>query len=106
MQVEYLQSIIVSFVIKIDIFGIWKISYILFSYPDGTQQIILETTEAGFATQDAMRALIEWYKRDITTHPLVKCALFAYEFVSIHHFQNGNGRLSRLLSTLLLLKNG
>jgi len=76
------------------------------SYPDGTKQIIFQTTEAGFATEDAMRALVDWYKKDEITHPLVKCALFAYEFVSIHPFQDGNGRLSRLLSSLLLLKNG
>ena len=37
---------------------------------------------------------------------MVKCAVFVYEFVSIHPFQDGNGRLSRLLSTLLLLKQG
>lgn len=76
------------------------------SFPDGTKQIIFRTTEAGFPTDDAMGTLIEWYKKDKTTHPLVKCALFAYDFVSIHPFQDGNGRLSRLLSTLLLLKNG
>lgn len=35
----------------------------------------------------------------------MKCALFTYEFLSIHPFQDGNGRLSRLISTLLLLKN-
>jgi Fic family protein len=46
------------------------------------------------------------YHTDIETHPLVKCALFSYDFVSIHPFQDGNGRLSRLLATLLLLKNG
>jgi Fic family protein len=74
--------------------------------PDGTRQIIFQTTEAGFPTQDAMRFLIEWYLNDNETHPLVKCALFVYEFVSIHPFQDGNGRLSRLLSTLLLLKHG
>lgn len=74
--------------------------------PDGTHQVIFQTTEAGFPTQDAMRQLIDWYAKDNETHPLVKCALFAYEFVSIHPFQDGNGRLSRLLSTLLLLKNG
>lgn len=76
------------------------------TYPDGTKQIIFQTTEAGLPTQDAMTALFEWYAKDKTTHPLVKSALFTYEFVSIHPFQDGNGRLSRLLSTLLLLKHG
>ena len=76
------------------------------NYPDGTKRIIFETTEAGLPTEDAIRNLIEWYKSDNETHPLVKCALFSYEFVSIHPFQDGNGRLSRLIATLLLLKNG
>ena len=76
------------------------------SYPDGTKQIIFQTTPAGFATEDAMRNLINWYLNDLITHPLVKCSLFTYEFLSIHPFQDGNGRLSRLISTLLLLKNG
>jgi len=74
--------------------------------PDGTKQLIFKTTEAGFPTQDAMRQLIEWYYNDIDTHPLIRCAVFAYDFVSIHPFQDGNGRLSRLISTLLLLTNG
>lgn len=74
--------------------------------PDGTRQIIFQTTEAGFPTQDAMGMLLDWYLKDSVTHPLVKCALFAYEFVSIHPFQDGNGRLSRLLLTLLLMKHG
>ena len=76
------------------------------NFPDGTKQIVFQTTEAGFPTEDAMRNLINWYKNDSTTHPLVKCALFTYEFLSIHPFQDGNGRLSRLISSLLLLKNG
>lgn len=74
--------------------------------PDGTRQIIFQTTEAGYPTQNAMRQLVEWYNNDNQPHPLVKCALFAYDFVSIHPFQDGNGRLSRLIATLLLLKNG
>lgn len=74
--------------------------------PDGTKQIIFQTTEAGFPTEEAIKNMIEWYENDKETHPLVKCALFAYEFVTIHPFQDGNGRLSRLLSTLLLLKHG
>jgi Fic family protein len=74
--------------------------------PDGSRQIIFQTTEPGLATRDAMQSLVEWYGRDDQVHPLVKCALFCYEFVSIHPFQDGNGRMSRLLATLLLLKNG
>ena len=74
--------------------------------PDGSKQIIFETTPPGFATEDAMKALIEWWYHDNETHPIVKCALFCYDFVSIHPFQDGNGRLSRLIATLLLLKNG
>ncbi|MBK6985524.1 MAG: Fic family protein [Bacteroidetes bacterium] len=74
--------------------------------PDGTKQIIFQTTEAGFPTEDAMRNLVAWYVADNTTPALVKCALFTYEFLSIHPFQDGNGRLSRLISSLLLLKNG
>jgi len=73
---------------------------------DGTKQLIFETTPPGFETDDAMRALIEWYSEDEQTHELVKSALFSYEFVSIHPFQDGNGRLSRLLASLLLLKGG
>ncbi len=73
---------------------------------DGTTQNIFETTKPGFETEDAMRSLIKWYNEDNSTHSLVKCSIFAYEFVSIHPFQDGNGRLSRLLSTLLLLKSG
>jgi Fic family protein len=76
------------------------------SFPDGTTQKVFETTPPGIETEDAMNALIAWYKGDAETHPLVKCAIFTYEFVSIHPFQDGNGRLSRIISSLLLMKNG
>ena len=76
------------------------------THSDGTKEIIFQTTDAGFPTEDAMRNLMAWYKNDNESHPLVKCAIFAYDFVSIHPFQDGNGRLSRLLASLLLLKNG
>jgi len=76
------------------------------SLPNGTKQVIFQTTQPGFPTQQAIGSLIEWYNQDNKTHPLVKCALFAYEFVSIHPFQDGNGRMSRLLPTLLLLQQG
>jgi len=76
------------------------------SYPDGTRQIIFQTTEAGFATEDAIRQLLYWYNSETEVHPLIKIASFVYDFLSVHPFQDGNGRLSRLISTLLLLKNG
>jgi Fic family protein len=74
--------------------------------PDGSTQIIFRTTEPGFATDDAMRNLIFWYEREKIVHPLISVAAFVYDFLSIHPFQDGNGRLSRLLTTLLLMKKG
>jgi len=76
------------------------------TFPNGVKQIVFETTIPGIETEDAMRVMINWFINDDTTHPLVKAALFCYEFVSIHPFQDGNGRMSRLLSSLLLLKFG
>jgi Fic family protein len=76
------------------------------TFPDGVRQIIFHTTEAGFATDDAVHSLVAWYSAEDKVHTLVKCAAFVYDFLSIHPFQDGNGRISRLLSTLLLLKNG
>ncbi|GHT52926.1 cell division protein Fic [Bacteroidia bacterium] len=76
------------------------------TFPDGTRQIIFQTAEAGFATEDAIRRLIDWYNAETEVPSLIKSAVFVYEFLSIHPFQDGNGRLSRLISTLLLLKNG
>jgi len=76
------------------------------SFPDGTRQIIFQTTEAGFATEDAIRALLNWYNSETEVHTLIKVASFVYDFLSVHPFQDGNGRLSRLISTLLLLKSG
>lgn len=75
-------------------------------YTDGIRQILFQTTEPGVETETAMRLLINWYNNEHAIHPLVKCAVFTYEFLSIHPFQDGNGRLSRLLSSLLLLKSG
>lgn len=74
--------------------------------PDGSKYVIFQTTDPGFATEEAMRKLVEWYQSDKRTNPIVKAAVFIYDFLSIHPFQDGNGRLSRLLGTLLLLKNG
>jgi Fic family protein len=76
------------------------------NYPDGTQRTIFRTTEPHL-TPHEMQGLIAWTcerlaKRDL--HPLIITAAFVYEFLSIHPYQDGNGRLSRLLTSLLLMK--
>ncbi|MEB2779791.1 Fic family protein [Algoriphagus sp. C2-6-M1] len=76
------------------------------NFSDGTRQIIFQTTEAGFVTEDAMRRLVDWYNSEKEVHSLIIIASFVYDFLSVHPFQDGNGRLSRLISTLLMLKNG
>ncbi len=76
------------------------------SYSDGTKEVVFKTTPPGFETDEAMRKLVDWFHVEDEIHPLIKCAVFIYEFLTIHPFQDGNGRLSRLLTTLLLLKFG
>lgn len=75
-------------------------------YPDGTQKVIFNTTEPHLV-ENEMMDLIDWTNQQLDKneiHPLVIIGLFVYEFLSIHPFQDGNGRLSRLLTNLLLLK--
>jgi Fic family protein len=77
------------------------------NYPDGTQRVIFDTT-VPHLVESEMNNLIEWTNEHITSksiHPLIIIGLFIYEFLSIHPFQDGNGRLSRLLTNLMLLKN-
>lgn len=77
------------------------------NYPDGTQKVIFNTTDSHLVEIE-MKDLIDWTNQQFKNneiHPLVVIGLFIYEFLSIHPFQDGNGRLSRLLTNLLLLKN-
>jgi Fic family protein len=73
---------------------------------DGSKYVIFQTTEPGLDTENAMGKLIEWYRSDTKTPSLIRSAIFVYDFLSIHPFQDGNGRMSRLLATLLLLRQG
>lgn len=55
-----------------------------------------------------MGELIQWYKNAVEKnefHPVVLAALFHYKFVCIHPFDDGNGRVSRLLMNYVLIKN-
>jgi hypothetical protein len=51
-------------------------------------------------------AWLERAERDAHLHPLLIIGVFAVWFLAIHPFQDGNGRLSRILTTLLLLRHG
>ncbi len=60
-------------------------------------------------TPAEMQELMDWYKEASANkeiHPLVLATLFHYKFVAIHPFDDGNGRLSRILMNLILMRNG
>jgi Fic family protein len=70
--------------------------------------VVFETTTP-FDTPRRMTELVEWVagkKQDKSLHPLLVIAVFVVVFLEIHPFQDGNGRLSRILTTLLLLRGG
>lgn len=70
--------------------------------------VIFETSTP-FDTPREMEALYAFANKafkEKTLHPLVIVAVFTVVFLAIHPFQDGNGRLSRVLTTLLLLKSG
>lgn len=77
--------------------------------PDGSNLGTVFETATPFDTPRRMSALVAWTRtQDFvgTLHPLVIIAVFGVVFLEIHPFQDGNGRLSRILTTLLLLRAG
>ena len=77
--------------------------------PDGKSQGIIFQTTSPFDTPNAMKELIEWTNSQFelkSLHSLLVVAIFVVVFLQIHPFQDGNGRLSRALTTLLLLRQG
>jgi len=78
------------------------------NYPDGTQRTIFRTTEPHLTAKE-MEDLLLWLNERFETkdmHPVMITAVLVYEFLSIHPYQDGNGRLSRLLTTLVLMQQG
>ena len=70
--------------------------------------VIFETSSP-FETPHKMQELVGWTNSvldDESQHPLIVVAIFTMVFLAIHPFQDGNGRLSRILTSLLLLKAG
>ncbi|HWB08653.1 MAG TPA: Fic family protein, partial [Pirellulales bacterium] len=75
----------------------------------GRQIGIVFETATPFDTPRLMEELVAWLKaaRDSrNVHPLLAIGVFVVVFLQIHPFQDGNGRLSRILSTLMLLRAG
>jgi Fic family protein len=75
---------------------------------DGTEVVIFEPTKP-FLTKKEMDDVIYWLHEEMErkeTHSLILIANFIFEFLAIHPFTDGNGRLSRALTILLLLKTG
>ncbi len=76
---------------------------------DGKMIGVVFETATPFDTPRRMAQLIAWLSeaRDLKrVHPLLITAVFTVTFLEIHPFQDGNGRLSRILTTLLLLQAG
>ncbi len=75
----------------------------------GAQIGIMFQTASPFDTPGLMTELVAWVNQERETarlHPLLIIAVFVVVFLEIHPFQDGNGRLSRVLTTLLLLQAG
>lgn len=66
-------------------------------------KVIFKTADAGVITQCAMKDLLDWYNKEEWALPVV-CE-FIFRFLTIHPFQDGNGRLARALTLLLLLQS-
>ena len=80
------------------------------AFDEQSKQIgVVFETASPFETPQAMAALVEATRRTLENrerHPLLSIGEFVVHFLAIHPFQDGNGRLSRVLTTLLLLRAG
>jgi len=77
--------------------------------PNGKEIGVVFETATPFDTPRFMEELVEWTRKNLDDpflHPLLVIGVFLVHFLAIHPFQDGNGRLSRALTTMLLLKKG
>jgi len=91
--------------------GEWKTlpNHVVAVGPDGKQIGIIFETATPFDTPRLMEQLLIWLAKEEhepNLHPLLRIAVFIVVFLAIHPFQDGNGRLSRILNNLLLLRSG
>ena len=83
-------------------------NYISATYPDGHTEILF-TPLAPYETPEALDRICEEYNRvigNMEVEPLIALPIFIHDFLCIHPFNDGNGRMSRLLTTLLLYRSG
>ena len=83
-------------------------NYISATYPDGHTEILF-TPLAPYETPGALDRICEEYNRvigNMELEPLIAIPVFIHDFLCIHPFNDGNGRMSRLLTTLLLYRSG
>ena len=83
-------------------------NYISATYPDGSTKILF-TPLAPYETPEALERICEEYNMvigNLELEPLIAIPIFIHDFLCIHPFNDGNGRMSRLLTTLLLYRSG
>ena len=83
-------------------------NYISATYPDGHSEVLF-TPLAPYETPAALKLICEEYNRvigNLELEPLIAIPVFIHDFLCIHPFNDGNGRMSRLLTTLMLYQNG
>ena len=83
-------------------------NYISATYPDGHVETLF-TPLSPYETPEALDKICEEYNRiigNMEVEPLIAIPVFIHDFLCIHPFNDGNGRMSRLLTTLLLYRNG
>ena len=76
---------------------------------EGRSLGVVFETATPFDTPRRMETLVAWANAALEEgelHPLIVVAIFVVAFLAIHPFQDGNGRLSRILTTVLLLRSG
>ncbi len=83
-------------------------NYISVTYPDGRVETLF-TPLAPYETPIALENICDEYNRvigNMEVEPLIAIPTFIHDFLCIHPFNDGNGRMSRLLTTLLLYQSG
>ena len=83
-------------------------NYICASYPNGHTEVLF-TPLSPLETPEALENICNEYNKvigNLELEPLIAIPIFIHDFLCIHPFNDGNGRMSRLLTTLLMYRSG